>query len=182
LAAAVRVGAEEAEEDFPVVDFRAAAEVPAEEARAEAGDMKSKEFIGKLDEAKIVAAIGDAEKKTSGEIRVYISQKHRDDALAAAQSRFEKLGMTKTRFRNAILIYLAPRSQKFAIIGDAGIHEICGDAFWKTISEKMTGLLKEGHFTEAVLAAIDEAAIALAKHFPHRRDDADELPNKIIRD
>lgn len=144
--------------------------------------MKPKTFISKLDEAKIVAAIGEAEKKTSGEIRVYISGKHRDDALTAAQSRFEKLGMTKTRFRNAVLIYLAPSSQKFAIIGDAGIHEICGEAFWKTISEKMTALLKEERFTEAILAAIDEATVALAKHFPRRPDDADELPNKIIRD
>ena len=144
--------------------------------------MKPKNFISKLDEEKIVASIGAAEMKTSGEIRVYISRKNREDALAAAQNRFEKLGMTKTKLRNAVLIFLAPRSQKFAVIGDTGIHQICGNEFWKGISEKMTGLLREGQFTEAILAGINEAADALAKHFPRLPDDTDELPNQIIRD
>jgi uncharacterized membrane protein len=144
--------------------------------------MKPKNFISKLDEEKIVAAIGAAEMKTSGEIRVYISRKNREDALAAAQNRFEKLGMTKTKLRNAVLIFLAPRSQKFAIVGDTGSHQICGNEVWKGISEKMTGLLREGQFTEAILAGINEAADALAKHFPRLPDDTDELPNQIIRD
>jgi len=144
--------------------------------------MKPKNFISKLDEEKIVAAIGAAEMKTSGEIRVYMSNKHLYDSLDAAVKRFEKLGMTKTKLHNAVLIFLAPRSQKFAVIGDTGIHQVCGNEFWKGISEKMTSLLKEGQFTEAILAGIGEAADALAKHFPQSPDDTDELPNQIIRD
>ena len=144
--------------------------------------MKPKEFISQLDEEKIVAAIGEAELKTSGEIRVYISQKNREDALAAAQNRFEKLGMTKTRLRNGVLIYFAPQAQKFAVVGDVGLHKICGDGFWNSIREKMSALLKDGHFTEAILAAVHEAGAALAKHFPRSPDDTNELPDQIIRD
>src|SRR5690348_7624573 len=112
--------------------------------------MHPKHFISQLDEAKIVAAIAAAERKTSGEIRVYISSKKRDDALDAAQKRFAKLGMTKTRHRNGVLIYFAPLTRQFAIIGDAGIHAKCGDNFWQTITSEMTPLLKSEQFTEAV--------------------------------
>ena len=169
-------------EDFPVADFREAEAVPGEEARAEAGDMKTKNFISNLDEKKIVNAIAEAEKKTSGEIRVYISDKNRDDALTAAKNRFEKLGMTKTKLRNGVLIYIAPVSQKFAIVGDSGIHQKCGEDFWKVITDGMGNLFKEGRFTDALVQAIGEVGAALAKHFPHQGDDSNELPNEILRD
>ncbi len=144
--------------------------------------MKPKQFISQLDEKKIVAAIAEAEKKTSGEIRVYISDKKRDDPLTAAKNRFEKLGMTKTRLRNGVLIYIAPVSQKFAIVGDSGINEKCGEKFWRRLSAEMSELLKEGKFTQAIVQTLNEAGAMLARYFPAAPDDKNELPNKILRD
>ncbi|MDQ6630688.1 MAG: TPM domain-containing protein [Verrucomicrobiota bacterium] len=144
--------------------------------------MKPKEFISQLDEEKIVAAIAVAEKKTSGEIRVYISDKKREDPLAFAQKRFVKLGMTKTRQRNGVLIYLAPAARKFAVVGDSGIHEKCGQTFWHETRDAMTDLLKQQLYTEAIVTAVNKIGVLLARHFPFRPDDKDELPNKIIRD
>ena len=144
--------------------------------------MEPKSFVNILEEEKIVAAIVAAEKKTSGEIRVFISDKNCDDALTAAKNRFEKLGMTKTKLRNGVLIYIAPATRRFAIIGDSGIHEKCGDNFWETISQRMSDLFKEEKFTEAIVHAIDEAGEALSKHFPRQGDDTNELPNEILRD
>jgi uncharacterized membrane protein len=175
--AAVRVG-----EEAAAVDFLAVAGVPEEEAQAEVGDMKSKEFISKLDEQKIVAAIGEAEKKTSGEIRVYISSKHRNEPLAAAQKRFEKLGMTKTRERNGVLIFIAPLSRKFAIVGDSGIHQKCGAGFWNEITEQMGSSFKEGRFSEAIVHAVGKVGAVLATYFPIGPDDRNELPDDILRD
>ena len=144
--------------------------------------MKPKKFINKLDEKKIVAAIAEAEKKTSGEIRVYISDKKRDDPLAAAKKRFEKLGMTKTRLRNGVLIYIAPMSHKFAIVGDSGIHEKSGKEFWERLTAQMSNAFKEEKFTEAIVQALNEAGKILAHYFPAGPDDKNELPNKILRD
>src|SRR5260221_4923010 len=128
--------------------------------------MKPREFITQLDEAKIVAAIAEAERKTSGEIRVYISHKNREDALAAAHNRFLKLGMAKTRHRNAVLIYFAPLTHKFAIVGDTGIHEKCADTFWTRLADAMSEPLKRNLFTEAIIAAIEKVAAKPRKHFP----------------
>ena len=143
--------------------------------------MKPDEFLDQLDDAKIVAAIGEAERQSSGEIRVYVSHKKREDALAAAQVRFQKLGMTRTRHRNAVLIYFAPLTHQFAVVGDAGVHEKCGDDFWRDISAAMSAQLKQGKFTEAIVDAIQKTGALLAQHFPRDPDDRNELPNQVER-
>jgi uncharacterized membrane protein len=141
--------------------------------------MRPKQFIEKLDEAQIVAAIAKAERKTSGEIRVCVSHRKREDVLAAAQRRFRKLGMARTRHRNAVLIYFAPLAHKFAIWGDVGVDEKCGQAFWNQLASAMGDLLKQGQFTEAVVATVKQVGDALAKAFPPDADDRNELPDKI---
>lgn len=143
--------------------------------------MKPHEFINQLDEAKIVAAIAEAELKTSGEIRVFVSHKKRENALAAAWARFRKLGMTRTRHRNAVLIYFAPLTHKFAIVGDVGIHEKCGDTFWTHIANAMSESLKKNLFTEAIAAAIKKSGTELAKYFPPESENRNELPNQIAK-
>src|SRR5262245_4020246 len=141
--------------------------------------MKPHEFITALDEKKIVAAIAEAERKTSGEIRVYISHKKREDALAAARDRFRKLVMTRTHHRNAVLIYFAPLTHKFAIVGDVGIHGKCGEVFWTRVVGAMIDSLKKNNFTQAILSAIEQVGRELAKHFPPEPQDRNELPNQI---
>ena len=95
--------------------------------------MKTKHFVQALDHARITAAIAEAERATSGQIRVFVSHRDVDDALAAARERFAKLGMEKTAARNAVLIFLAPEARKYAVVGDEGIHGRCGaDEFWKS--------------------------------------------------
>ncbi len=143
--------------------------------------MKPGEFLDQLDDAKIVAAIGEAESKSSGEIRVYVSHNKREDALAAAQVRFLKLGMEKTRQRNAVLIYFAPLTRQFAIVGDVGIHQKCGDDFWRGISAAMSAQIKLGKFTESIVDAIGKTGALLAQHFPRDPDDRNELPNQVER-
>jgi len=144
--------------------------------------MHHKEFVSKLDETRIVKAITEAERKSSGEIRVYVSHRRRTDPLKFARKRFVELGMTQTRHRNAVLIYLVPLTRQFAVVGDAGVHEKCGDAFWQRVSAQMAGLLKQGRSNEAILEAIQMIGDILARHFPRDPDDRNELPDRIVRD
>jgi uncharacterized membrane protein len=144
--------------------------------------MKPKEFIHKLDDNRVMAAIAEAERKSSGEIRVFVSNEKPPDALAAAEVQFLKLGMDKTRERNGVLIFFAPKIQQFAVVGDKEIHEKCGSDFWQQIASEITAHLKAGEFTEAVIDAVTHIGDVLAKHFPRSPDDRNELPNQIIRD
>ena len=90
----------------------------------------TKENISAVDQAKIIKAIEMAELNTSGEIRVHIESKCKEDTLDHAAFIFEKLEMHKTEQRNGILFYIALKDHKFAVLGDAGIHQKVGDEFW----------------------------------------------------
>ncbi|MEP7013972.1 MAG: TPM domain-containing protein [Verrucomicrobiota bacterium] len=144
--------------------------------------MRTKEFLSKLEHDRIVQAIRDAESKTSGEIRVYIQRgKLKDDPLVAAQEKFQQLGMDKTRDRNAVLIFVAPRAHKFAVVGDKAVHEKCGEEFWQRVVGEMREHFKNEKFNHAILEVIGEVAKLLAAHFPGTStSSSNELPDDVI--
>lgn len=142
--------------------------------------MKPRHFIARLDRQHIETAIQHAERKTSGEIRVVINRRPTDDAVAAARHEFVRRGMQKTRHRNAVLLFAAPASQTFAIIGDEGVHARCGDAFWTEVAAVMQKNFRAGHHTAAIIAGIERAGALLAEHFPREPGDGDELPDQVI--
>jgi uncharacterized membrane protein len=160
----------------------AVAAVSAVAARDRAGDqMRTQEFLSKLEHDRIIQAIHEAESKTSGEIRVLIQRgKLRSDPLVAAQRKFQRLCMHKTRERNAVLIFVAPRVHKFAIVGDQAIHETCGDELWQRVVEGMRSHFQNEKFSDALIEAVKEIGTVLERHFPKTSDDTNELPNDVI--
>ena len=146
--------------------------------------MEPKDFLAQVDHPRIVKAIRDAEARSRGEIRVHVASHAVDDVLAEAQRRFVKLGMTATAERNGVLVYLAPRAQRFAILGDRAIHERCGDDFWRSAADAMQAELRAGRYTDAVVAAVARIADVLAQHFPRRAGDTDrnELSDEVSED
>ena len=118
--------------------------------------------------------------RTSGEIRVFIEDHSEDGPLNRAVFIFSQLGMNKTALRNGVLIYIAIVDRKFAIIGDAGINERVGSAFWDEIKSNMTGHFKEGKFADGILGAVEASGEALAKYFPYERNDSNELSDEIV--
>ena len=142
--------------------------------------MRTKEFLSKLEHDRIVQTIREAESKTSGQIRVYIQRGKLDvDPLIPAQKKFHRLGMHRTPERNAILIFVAPRAHKFAVVGDQAIHEKCGEAFWQRLVEQMREHFRSERFSDALVEAIEEAGKGLASHFP-KRSTSTQLPNEIV--
>ena len=143
--------------------------------------MRTKEFLTKLEHDAIVQAIRDAESKTSGQIRVFIQRgKLNVDPLVAAQKRFQRLRMHKTPERNAVLIFVAPRAHKFAVLGDEAIHQKCGEDLWQRLVDKMREHFRSEKFTDAIVDAIHEIGDALAAHFPRRSTSAGGLANEIV--
>ncbi len=136
-------------------------------------------FFSKLDSDRIVGAIADAERKSSAEIRVHVTHRKPDNLEERARRRFDILGMTKTAERNGVLFYIAPAVRRFQILGDSGIHEKCGDDFWKEVAAEMEEAFRRGDFTEGILHGIEKVGEVLARHFPRSERDRDELPNKI---
>jgi uncharacterized membrane protein len=128
-----------------------------------------------IDHAAVVAAIKAAEANTTGEIRVVLARNQAKHPVVSAEKHFYRLGMDKTLLRNGVMIFLAPRSRNFAVIGDKGIHEKCGEVFWTELAAAMTGYFKRG-----VVHGIERAGALLAEHFPRTETDAgNELPDDV---
>ena len=138
--------------------------------------------FSKFDSERIVAAIGAAEKKTSGEIRVHVTRRVPKDLEERALRRFHLLGMAKTAERNGVLIYIAPRARRFRILGDTEIHARCGEDFWKEVAAAMEAHFRRGELTEGVVAGIARVGEVLARHFPRAEKDRNELPDRIDHD
>jgi uncharacterized membrane protein len=112
--------------------------------------MRTREFLSQLDHDRIVGAIKEGEAKTSGQIRVYVQRgKLGEDPVVAAREKFQKLGMQATAERNGVLILVVPRARKFAVIGDEGVHQKCGDAFWQKLVDRMRAHFQKENFTDS---------------------------------
>ena len=143
--------------------------------------MRTREFLSELEHDLIIEAIRGVESKTSGEIRVLIQRgKLNSDPLVTAQRKFHRLGMHKTRERNAVLIFVAPRVHKFAVVGDQAIHEKCGDELWQGVVERMRAHFQRQKFSDALVEAVQEIGTVLQRHFPKTSDDTNELPDDVI--
>lgn len=141
--------------------------------------MNSKSFFNNKQQQQIVAAIAHAEKNTSGEIRLHLVNSCKTDPKQEAIAVFEKLGMTATELRNGVLIYLAVKDKKFAIIGDKGINEVVPADFWDSIRDKMIEEFKNGGYLAGIAKGIHAVGDKLKTHFPFAADDTNELSNEI---
>ena len=141
--------------------------------------MFSKEFLTGPQKESIQAAIAEAELSTSGEIRVHIDNKCKEEPVKKAIQVFEKLKMHETELRNGVLIYLAVKDKKLAIVGDQGIDEAVEDGFWDQIKNNLVENFKNGLYAEGLVEGIHASGEQLKAHFPYQEDDVNELSNEI---
>jgi uncharacterized membrane protein len=141
--------------------------------------MNITEFFSDEQKQQIRAAIERMEQKTSGEMRLHVEGDCKGDAYERAVQLFHKLHMQKTKYRNAVLFYLAVNHKKFAIVGDEGIHKKVPDNFWVTVKDHVITQFKAGKFTEGICEGIDMTGEMLQKYFPHHQDDKNQLSDDI---
>ncbi len=144
--------------------------------------MNASSFFTRDQQLLILASVQEAEKSTSGEIRVHIETTCPEDVLDRAAWIFSKLKMHKTADRTGVLFYLALNDRKFAVIGDGGINAVVPEGFWDEIKEVMQKQFRDGNFTEGLSRGIIMAGEQLKTHFPFRKADVNELPDEISFD
>ncbi|TAF09923.1 MAG: TPM domain-containing protein [Flavobacteriia bacterium] len=142
---------------------------------------KTKDFLTKQDEQEIVSSIVEAEKNTSGEIRVHIEEHSEKSPLDRAQEVFFELKMNETKDRNGVLFYICVSDKKFAIIGDKGINDVVESDFWDCTKDTVIANFKEGNFKKGLVEGILQAGQRLKHYFPYQSDDTNELSNEISR-
>jgi uncharacterized membrane protein len=137
-------------------------------------------LLRSIDAARIKQAIEEAERQTSGEVRVSVSTFFWGDVRKAAERVFARLGMAATRERNGILFFVVPSRRRFVVLGDEGIHAKVGPEFWAAVASAVEGHFRKGAFTDGLVHGIEAAGRELAAHFPFDPErDRNELPDDV---
>jgi uncharacterized membrane protein len=133
-----------------------------------------------IDQQQVHQAIVDAERRTSGEIRVSLSPFFWGDVHSAAERAFERMGMTGTRQRNGVLFFVVPSRRRFVVLGDQGIHSHVGQQFWHDVTAAVGDRFRRGDFTGGLVHGIETVGEELAEAFPAaERVGQDQLPDEI---
>ncbi len=137
-------------------------------------------FLSKAEEQRLVEAIGRAEQNTSGEIRVHLEANCTGNPYERAIEVFFMLEMEKTAARNGVLIYVAVKDHKLAILGDEGINNVVPDHFWEENLRDMQLHFSMSQYAEGLERAIEHAGEKLKQYFPYDRGtDQNELSDAI---
>lgn len=138
-------------------------------------------FLSSSDEIAVVEAINEAEKNTSGEIRIHIENHSEKPPLERAKEVFFELKMNETQARNGVLFYIGVADHSFAILGDEGIDKVVEADFWDCTKNVVIENFKAGKFREGLVEGIKNAGEKLKAHFPFNSGDENELSNEISR-
>ena len=136
-------------------------------------------FLGEADLDGVARAIATAETRTSAEIRVHLDHRCPGEAMARAVTVFERLGMHRTAARHGVLIYVSVDDHKLAVLGDQGIHERVGQAYWERLVDGVLAHFRDERPRDGLLHAVNEVGTVLAHHFPRRPDDVNELSDQV---
>lgn len=136
-------------------------------------------ILNREEDHRIVKAIKQAEMNTSGEIKVHIENHCRGNVEKRSLVVFKRLNLNETKLRNGVLIYLAVKDRKFAILGDEGINNVVEEGFWNDVKDLMTSHFKEGRFIEGLEQGIQRCGEKLKFYFPHQSDNINEIPDDI---
>lgn len=136
-------------------------------------------ILNREEDRRVVEAIKQAERNTSGEIKVHIENRCKGNVEERSLVVFNKLKLNETKLRNGVLIYLAVRDHKFAILGDEGINNVVGQGFWNDVKDLMLSQFKEGRFADGLEQGIQRCGEKLKTYFPYQSDDINEIPDEI---
>jgi putative membrane protein len=94
---------------------------------------------------------------------------------------FSSRGLTRTRDRTGMLILVSELERRVVILGDRGIHERVGDAGWREHVDHVIDAIHRGALAQGLLDVIERLGAAHEAANPVRPDDANELPDDLLR-
>lgn len=130
---------------------------------------------------RIASAIGEAERETSGELRVHVIPRLLpfENARKRAIREFFRLGVDRTKDGSGVLLFLAVRSHRFEIVADQAINEKVGEEAWDDIALEITSHIRENGIADGLEHGVRRIGGFLSRHFPIQPDDVNELPDEV---
>jgi putative membrane protein len=101
----------------------------------------------------------------------------RDAVLARAEQAFIEQGVTETRERSGVLLFLSETERRVELLADRGIHDRVGTEVWQGLVANVVTAIRSGQAAAGITRAVDAIGVSLAEHFPPSPDDVNELPD-----
>lgn len=86
----------------------------------------------------------------------------------------------RTHGRTGVLLYLSMREHRAEIVADEPIHEKVEPEVWGEAMADMLEEIRKDCIAEGIAAGVRDVGQVLARHFPRRDDDRNELPDRLI--
>jgi putative membrane protein len=99
-------------------------------------------------------------------------------AHRAALEQFVLRGITRTKNRTGILIFISLEEHYARIVADEGIAAKVHGSEWQSAVDALTAHMRDGHLVEAFTAAIERCGAVLAEHAPPDGS-PNELPDRL---
>ena len=117
-----------------------------------------------------------------GDIRVALTPRavRRAHAHRAAMEQFVIRGVTRTRERTGVLIFVSLAERYARIVADDAVDAKVKHSDWQAAVDALISHVREDRLADGFVAAIDRCGVILAKHFPGESDDQDELPDRLF--
>ncbi len=143
---------------------------------------KQRQFFTADENRQIVDAIRQAEKATSGEIRIFVESKNPFvDPIDRAKEIFFNLKMQETDHRNGVLLYLAMKDHELALFADEGIYQKAGAEYWDNEVKQMIAGFTRDNIGDSIERCILHVGQTLKEKFPYEATtDKNELPDDIV--
>ncbi len=106
----------------------------------------------------------------------FVKRRH---AREAATREFVARGLTRTRERTGVLVYVAQAEGHVELVTDAGLTDRLPPGALDTIRDALRDAIRAGRAGEGLTEAVAELGRLLATIAPPT-DDMDELPNKVV--
>ncbi len=94
-----------------------------------------------------------------------------------AKQLFLEHGVTETRERSGVLLYLSEAEHRIELLADRGIHERVGAEAWERTVREVVAAIRGGRAAAGITSAVDSIGEVLARHFPPSAGDVNELPD-----
>jgi putative membrane protein len=112
--------------------------------------------------------------------RLIVSQKVKQKKVEErALQHFMQSGVSYTRDRTGILIFISYLEKRVVLLADTAINEKIEQHEWQKIVDHITAGIKNNQLAENLVDAIEDCGELLQKHFPIKEDDTNELDNEI---
>jgi putative membrane protein len=99
-------------------------------------------------------------------------------AHRAALEQFVVRGITRTKNRTGVLIFVSLAERYARIIADEGIAAKVHGPEWQAAIDALTAHMRDGRIVEGFTAAVDRCGVVLAAHAPPDGS-ANELPERL---